>query len=218
MDAYPSDHWSLATAVIRADEDSQRRLIGGFLRHYRKPCLEHLRQTVPVVSMRAEDVMELFTVDQWVLDAVRTYVATPATGLRGFVRDLLTQYVEICDGTRYEDACEAQTGAIQPYDRLWAHQVMAESMMMVKDRCMACRNGVWDRIDMNLLRPLMDEVKNPRWDTTSDTCQDELTQMFRQAMRRTITEYACSDADAEQEMQDLRQIALHAGLLLCRLF
>ena len=155
------------TVFRQACEGGQKEL-GALFVMYRPPACKYVRWKFPSLASEVEEIVDEFLVDKLVTgNMLQLYVPAPGRRFRSYFRAALYRFCvsrlrRRAGAPRVYSLDEAYDAArapeTDPFDLLWARQVLGRTLRGVKRACEAehsrQQRAAWDILKARFLRPL----------------------------------------------------------------
>jgi RNA polymerase sigma-70 factor (ECF subfamily) len=232
--SYPTTQWSLVRAASSDNEDARRDAVTRFVRRYVPVLQNHLVRGRGLSPDEADDVVQSFLADK-VLEDGLIGLADPGRGrFRTFLATSLDRY--LVSHIRAERAKKRGGGIAhveldaglpvvdhtppphQSFDVSWARQVLGEAVDSMRAECRASGRGdVWGVFEGRVLSPLLhggEQISYAelvgRYGFVSPSQASNVlvtaNRMFVRELQKVVGVYTATEAEAEEEIADLRRI------------
>jgi len=232
--SYPTTQWSLVRAASSDDEDARRDAVGRLVRRYAPVLQTHLVRDRGLASDQADDVVQSFLADKVLEDGLigladpgrgrfRTFLATSLD--RYLVSHIRAERAKKRGGGMSHVQLNAESPVVDPtplphhaFDVSWARQVLADAVNAMQAECLASGRGdVWGVFEGRVLLPLLhggeqasyaELVRRYGFISPSQASNVLVTanRMFARELRKVVGAYTLTDAQADEEIADLRRI------------
>jgi RNA polymerase sigma-70 factor (ECF subfamily) len=232
--SYPTTQWSLVRAASSDDEDARRDAVTRLVRRYVPVLQNHLVRARGLTSDQADDVIQSFLADKVLEDGLigladpgrgrfRTFLATSLD--RYLVSHIRAEHAKKRGGGKAHVELDADLPVVdrtpspqQSFDVSWARQVLADAVNAMQAECLASGRGdVWGVFEGRVLSPLLhggeqvsyaDLVARYGFVSPSQASNVLVTanRMFVRELRKVVGAYTSTDAEADEEIADLRRI------------
>jgi DNA-directed RNA polymerase specialized sigma24 family protein len=229
--SFPSTHWSL---VYRAGNcEGAKEILGGLLTQYFPALKVHLVRGRGLRPDAADDVLQGFVLDKFMLDSLLGHADHTRGRFRTFLLNVLDNYLS--NRLRHERAQSRSPGkplesidekyALKSGDEVscefeleWARQLVARAMKRMEEECLSLgRKDIWIAFEERVVKPALgqedgmgyaDLVAKGHFDSPSQAYNALATgkRAYMRVLRQVIAEYAVNEAEIEEELLDLKRI------------
>ena len=231
MTSFPSTHLSFVLELRQADPDARRQLLQVFLVRYLPPMRAFLRHDFRQLSShQLEDFLQDFVTDHVLHKSLLEVFEKERGKLRTFICQCLKNsvYGKLRREARRHELRQEPKHFLPPqdtepqtsdsFDRAWAQHILCEAIVNFKNEChRQGRDVLWAVFDLRVLRqltvgapPLPYDELSQRCDTPVHRLQNLLTtakRRFRFHVERMIRDYALTDEEVQDEINDLMKIS-----------
>lgn len=231
--------WSLVAYAARCRNEDPRAL-GELLSRYLPALKAHLVLKKGIDAGHVEDVLQGFVADKVIQRNLLAAASKRKGKFRTFLLTALDRYawnqlrdenakkrrprgLLSLDADGAEELIVPAERTSDPFDEIWAKDVIAEALRLMKEECSrSARDDVWGVFQSRILSPLFDGTDPMPYDRLIEKfglrspiqASNVLTtakRMFARNMRSVIAEYVAGDAEIEAEIADLREILSRGG-------
>jgi DNA-directed RNA polymerase specialized sigma24 family protein len=229
---FPTTHWSLVAQLRDASDEVRRRALGELLGRYLSPLKSHLVIHRKLNPDQAADMLQGF-ISSRILQGELLQQADQQRGrLRTYLATALDRYV--ANQFRDAGAQKRSSGPLatldeelespetlaphEGFDLEWARHVLGETLQRMQDECKATgRLNLWTIFEMRIVKPLRDKTAPAPYAQLvrdlglvspgqASSTLIRARQLFVRILRSVVGEYARSEGDIDEEINDLWKI------------
>ncbi len=233
--ALPQTRWSVVARACERESEAWADALDAITRLYRPVLVRHLVSRLSIPPDRAEDLVQAFLFEKLLEQNVIRH-ATPRKGrFRSFVLKVFGNFVtdqlrqqqahkrrpSSPDAERLDDLPDLPSGEpplADAFDVLWARQVLARTVELMREECRSKgRLVLWEVMENRILGPILGDTPLMPYDelvarfklrSPSEASNLLITakRMFARVLREVVRETVSDDSEVEAEIMELKRI------------
>ena len=235
---FPTTSWSLVALAASEGPEAEQKALADLLIRYLPALQAHLVCSKRLEPDRAADLLQDFVADKVLerdliaqadrqLGKFRTFLLVSLD--RYWLNQLRNQEAQKRKVDRAEplgehaDRLAAANAEADAFDTSWARNLLTETMKRMQTECEATgRKQLWEVFECRVLTPALQGAEPPGYDvivrrfgfrSPSQASNSLATakRMFARLLRSAVGEYAASDEEIDEELEDLRKVLTSHG-------
>ena len=231
---FPLTQWSLVGRAGQVSREDRREALGTLLRRYMPALRAHLVLAKRISPHRVDDLVQGFVTDKIIEQNLLARAEQARGKFRSFLLAALDHYLvgQIRHDTAQKrggsapllnisEAPEASSGDSDPslhFTLMWARQVVEEAQRRMEAHCgQINRPDLWLCFSERLIKPAADNTPTVGHEQIADALKlsspkaasnlfVSAKRLFKRILRQVVGEYAGSELQIDEEIDDLMRI------------